>query len=174
MSNIFIAKMALEYGKAYGTRNQVIDPSVSTPEAIMLAFGFRTMESTQRAWVGYDLFEKDKAYTDDVNLWYKRLTRKLASEGNKASEDEYITKVMSMSFLAFGSSQKAMNIIQRNLDRDSLAGKGVIYDSILKRIDYMPVEKMMVWGNTVPDDGKGTKKALEDTIEAIREYKEAE
>jgi len=172
MSNIFKAKMALEHGKAYGTRNQVIDPSVSTPEAIMLAFGFRTMESTQRAWVGYDLYEKSKAYTDDVNIWYKRLTRKLASEGSRADTDEYVVKVLSMSFLAFGNSEKAMGILQRNLDRDTLAGTGVIYDSILKRADYMSTEEMMTWSNAVPDDGSGSKEALRETVEFIRQYKE--
>jgi hypothetical protein len=172
MSNMFKAKMALEHGKAYGNRGQVIDPSVSTPEAIMLAFGFRTMASTQSAWVGYDVYEQSKEYTEDVNKWYKSLTRKLASEGSRAETDEYVVKVMSMSFLAFGKSEKAMGILQRNLDRDTLAGTGVIYDSILKRADYMSVEEMMTWSNAVPDDGSGSKEALRETIEYIRQYKE--
>jgi len=172
MSNIFKAKMALEYGKAYGSRGQVADPSVSTPEAVLLAFGFRTMESTQRTWVGMDLYEKTSEYSKDVNTWYKNLTMKLASEGGRADTDEYITTVFSMAFNAFGSSEKAMGIIKRNLDRDSQAGTGIIYDSILKRADYISGEQMEEWSNAVPDDGTGTKQDLTDTLKLIREYEE--
>lgn len=172
MSNVFKAKMALEYHKAYGTRGQVTDPSVSTPEAMLFLFGFRTMEQTQRTWVGMDLYEKTKKYSDDVNLWYKTLTMKLASEGGKADTDEYIVTVLSMSFSAFGASEKAMGIIKRNLDRDSLAGSGVIYDSILKRADYVSGEQMEEWSNAVPDDGSGIKSDLTDTLKFMRDYKE--
>lgn len=172
MSNVFKAKMALEYHKTYGARGQVSDPSVSTPEAMLLLFGFRTMEQTQRTWVGMDLYENTKAYSDDVNDWYKQLTMKLASEGGRAETDEYITTVLSMSFNAFGSSEKAMGIIKRNLDRDSQSGTGIIYDSILKRADYVSSEQMMEWSNAVPDDGSGIKQDLVDTIKFMKDYEE--
>lgn len=172
MSNVFKARMALDYHKSYGARGQVTDPSVSTPEAMLFLFGFRTMEQTQRTWVGMDLYEKTKAYSDDVNTWYKQLTMKLASEGTKAETDEYITTVLSMSFNAFGSSEKAMGIIKRNLDRDSMAGTGIIYDSILKRADYVSGEQMEEWSNAVPDDGSGIKQDLTDTLKFMRDYEE--
>jgi len=172
MSNIFKAKMALEYHKAYGTRGQVTDPSVSSPEAMLFLFGFRTMEQTQRTWVGMDMYEKTNQYTEDVNEWYKGLTRKLASEGGKADTDEYIVTVLSMAFKAFGSSEKAMGVIKRNLDRDSQAGSGIIYDSILKRADYISADQMETWSNAVPDDGSGIKQDLTETLKFIREYEE--
>jgi len=172
MSNIFKAKMALEHGKAYGSRGQITDPSVSSPEAILKAFGFRTMYEAQKTWVGMDMYEKTAAYTEDVNKWYKGLAMKLASEGSTAETDEYIVTVMSMAFAAFGSSEKAMGIIKRNLDRDSQAGVGAIYDSILRSSDFIKLSEVETWSNTVPDDEYGSKSDLKKTIELMREYKE--
>ena len=170
MSNMFEAKMALEHHKAYGNRGQVIDPSVSTPEAILLAFGFRTMDSARATWVGMDMYKQSKEYKEDVNQWYKTLTMKLASEGGKADTDEYITTVTSMAFLAFGSDQQAYSIITRNLDRDTLAGKGVIYDSILRRADVVTGDQLRTWINSAPNwDGK--EDAVK-AVDAIRDYKE--
>jgi hypothetical protein len=119
-----------------------------------------------------DIYEKSTEYKDDVNKWYKETTMKLASEGGRADTDEYVTKVTSMAFLAFGSSQKAYGIITRNLDRDALAGKGVIYDSIMRQADVMTPEQLRVWGNSSPE-GEGREQILE-TIEEIRIIQESE
>jgi len=164
--------MALEYHKAYGNRGQVLDPNVSTPEAVLMAFGFSTLDAAQRTWVGMDGYTQSEKYTKDVNEWYKQLTGKLASEGGRAETDEYIVTTLSMAHKAFGSDEKAMGIIRKNLDRDSQAGTGTIYDSILRMADYTPVEKLQEWVNTVPDDGTGTKESLKEVIKYIREYRE--
>jgi hypothetical protein len=172
MSNFFKAKMALKYHESYGNRGQVTDPSVSSVEAMLHLFGFKTLDSTRATWVGMDIYEKSTEYKDDVNKWYKQTTMKLASEGGRADTDEYITKVTSMAFLAFGSSQKAYGIINRNLERDALAGKGVIYDSIMRQADVMTPEQLRVWGNSSPE-GEGREQILE-TIEEIRIFQESE
>lgn len=172
MSNMFGAKMALEHHKAYGNRGQVLDPSVSTPEAILMAFGFKTMDSARATWVGMELYEKSSEYTEDVNEWYKQLTMKLASEGGRADTDEYITTVTSMAFLAFGSSKKASSIVARNLDRDTLAGKGAIYDSILRRAEVLTGDELRTVVNSAPD-WAGKEDAVK-AVNAINEYKEEE
>lgn len=172
MSNLFKAKMALEHHKAYGNRGQVLDPSVSTPEAILMAFGFKTMDSARATWVGMELYEKSSEYTKDVSEWYKQLTMKLASEGGRADTDEYITTVTSMAFLAFGSSKKAHSIIARNLDRDTLAGKGAIYDSILRRAEVLTGDELRTVVNSAPD-WAGKEDAVK-AVNAINRYKEEE
>lgn len=172
MSNIFKAKMALEYHKAYGNRGQVTDQNVSTPEAIFMAFGFHTLSAAQSAWVGMDQYAQSSAYTKDVNEWYKQFAGKLASEGGRVETDDFIVTTMSMAHAAFGNDSKALGIIRKNLDRDSQAGKGVMYSSILRMADYTPIEKLTEWANTLPDDGSGRREALKETIELIREYKE--
>jgi hypothetical protein len=171
MSNFFKAKMALEHHKAYGSRGQVLDPSVSTPEAILMAFGFKTLDSARATWVGMELYEKSTAYTKDVNEWYKQITTKLASEGTRADTDEYVTKVLSMSFLAFGSSQKARNVIKRNLDRDTLKGSAALYDSVIRQANILTPSELNTVINTAPDfGGKG---ALIEAGKFINGYKEA-
>jgi len=75
-----------------------------------------------------------------------------------------------MAFLAFGSDQRAYDIITRNLDRDTLAGKGAIYDSILRRADVVTGDQLRTWINSAPDwDGK--EDAVK-AVDAIRDYKE--
>ena len=165
MSNLFKAKMALEHHKAYGSRGQVIDPSVSTPEAILMLFGFKTLDAARTAWVGMELYEESSAYTKDVNQWYKQMTMKLASEGTTADTDAYAVKVLSMSFLAFGSSQKALNVVRRNLDRDTMSGSVAIYDSILRQGDVILPGKLKAISNAAPE--YAGKEQLMKTIELI-------
>jgi len=172
MSNYFKAKMALEYGKAYGARGQVVDPSVSTPEAVLMMFGFQTMASAQRAWVGMDMYKETNEYTKDVNEWYKRTTRGLASEGLTAEDSEYVIMVLSQCFLAFGSSTKAQSIIAKNLDRDAASGSSVIYDHIISKFEYMGGDKIIEWSNSLPADGTSRHQDLIDTINKVREYEE--
>lgn len=171
-SNVMKAKMAIEYGKYYGSRGQVLDASVSTPEAIALAFGFRTMDSARSTWVGMGIYEKSTQYKDDINAWYRETTRNLSTEGTTADESKYITETLSLAFDAFGTNPRAMKIIENNLNRDSRMGKGALYDNILKQADYVGVEEMQTWADAAPDDGRDTKANLNKTIQFMREYEE--
>jgi hypothetical protein len=169
-SNIYKAHQALKYNRTYGSRGQLTDAKVSTPEAIALAWGFKTLDATLTMAVSMDSWAKSDSYTKDVNQWYKDFTRKIAVKGMTADEEKYVIMTMAEAFGVFKGSAKALQIVTKNLERDAKSGTSAMFDAILRNSDYVSPDQMKTWADALPDDEYGSKGDLLEAIKFIDEF----
>jgi len=169
-SNYYRAKMAVEHGKLYSSRGEVVDPSVSTPEAIALAFGFPTMDAAREYALNNKIYKTKEAARKDVDKWYNEYTTRLNREGITAKEIDYTVKVMSQGMLAFADSPYAMDRIRYRLERAIERGDSSIYNAVLKLAGELPPEEAAKLMRSVPNYDPVKRQQLIDTIENIRTY----
>lgn len=171
MSNFLRAKMAVEHGKMYSMRNEVVDPSVSTPEAIALAFGFPTLDAAMEYSLNNKMYKTKESARKDVDEWYNEYTRRLSREGITAEETDYIVKTMSQGMRVFKDSPFALDRIKYKLERSIQRGDVSIYNAVLKLAGELPPSEAGELMRSVPNYNPVAKKQLIQTIDNINSYK---
>jgi hypothetical protein len=171
-SNYYKAKMAYDYGKLYSQRGEVVDPSVSSPEAIALAFGFPTMDAAREYTTNNRLYKTKEAARKDVDKFFNEYTTRLSREGITAEEVDYQVKLMSQAMRVFKDNPAAMDRVTFRLKRSLERGDTSIYNAVLRLAGEMPPEKARELMRGVPNYDPEKKKMLIDTIDLINSYKE--
>lgn len=173
-SNFLRAKMALEHEKLYSARGEVVDPSVSTPEAIALAFGFPTMEAAREYALNNKLYKTKESARKDVDKWFNEYTQRLSREGITAEETDYVVKVMSQGMRAFKDSPFAMDRIQFKLEQAIERGDTTIYNAVLKLAGEVSPEEAAKMMRMAPNYNPEAKDQLIKTVENIKAYNNGE
>ncbi|CAH9011697.1 putative Phage protein [Vibrio phage 409E50-1] len=169
-SNYLKAKMAVEYGKLYSMRGEVVDPSVSTPEAIALAFGFPTMDAAREYNLNNKLYKTKESARKDVDKWFNEYTSRLSREGITAEETDYIVRTMSQAMRAFKDSPAALDRINYKLERAIHRGDVAIYNAVLKLAGELPPEEAGKLMRSVPNYNPKAKQQLIQTIDNINSF----
>lgn len=174
-SNLFKASYMLEYGKKVNTLGGTTDTSVSRPEAIAQVFGFTTLDEAQRYWVNNEMYEKSKAYEDDVKAWYKDFKKHITNKDLNLAQQEQITRTYSEAWRVFGNdSYRAKQIIAQELRKDVSAGDGRMYQSIMRAAGIMSTDEVRTLVKALPGYNEAKKNEIMNTLDYIDSYKEAE
>lgn len=173
-SNFYKAKMALEYGKLYSTRGEVVDPKVSTPEAIALAFGFPTMDAAREYALNNKLYKTKEAARKDVDKWFNEYTTRLNREGITAEEIDYTVRTMQQSMRVFADNPFAMERINFKLQRAVERGDATIYNSVLRLAGELPPSEAASLMRLAPNYDPQAKRQLIDVITHINQHNNGE
>jgi hypothetical protein len=160
-SNAFKAYMALRYEKSYTANGTVLDPKVSTPEAIAKLFGFGTMDEARYYAVNDKTYKAHESITKDVNKWYKEYTTRLNRQGITSEEINRVSLVLSQGAVVFRDSPKAQQQINTLLQRDIAKGNGLIFDSAFKAAGEMTPAEQRDLFNALPQYSDGASKVKE-------------
>lgn len=174
-SNMNKAYMALLAEKELGSRKQVLATNVSTVEAIALAFGFKSMDAARRQIVSTKMYKESKAYEEDFTKWYNSLTRGLEDSTN-AQDSERLIKIHAMAYKHFGTDPRAKVLLRKHLDRDYKKGTAVIFDYVMKSLDYKTPEEVEAMSNIIGGEGhekiKRSVESYREMIQTTRDYKD--
>ena len=149
----------------------IIDPEVSKTESTMQLFGFPTMDSTERRFIKQELYEKSKAFKDDIAAWHRDTKRHLLKDGLTPESVDGISQMQSEFWRVHGNDNAAA---KRELDRlmsKDLTGSADLYQRILKAHDIIPIDDLKGLINSVPDMSREQKDSGIEQLEFIKSYK---
>lgn len=169
-SNLYRAKMAWEYGKLYSSRGEVVDPKVSGPEAVALAFGFPTMDAAREYVLNNKIYKTKEAARKDVDKFFNEYTTRLNREGITAEEIDYTVKMMQQGMRVFADSPYAMERINWKLERAVNRGDAAIYNSALKLAGEIPPSEVSSLIRTAPNYDPVAKQQAIEVIDFMSTY----
>ena len=159
-SNLMKAKMALQYHKQFNSRGAVTDPKVSTPEAVALAFGFRSMDAARETATNAKIYNTKDRIKKDADKFYNDYTHRLSRDGITAEEIDYQVRVMQQAAHVLKDSPGGIDRVMYRLGADAERGVGTIYDAAIKLSGELPPNELKDIFMNVPDDGTGRKQML--------------
>lgn len=172
MSNFYKARSLMKYQKRYNSYGGIVDAQVNTPEAVARLFGFGTLDEAKKYYVTGKLYEKKKAFEDDVKEAYKNVKQALTKDGFTPGEYEWQRKVNNWMLAAFKDSPKAMSIIQRQIKYDVEENSDMsLFDRIIRTAPYLDKATTRDIINNLPE-GQGDKDALRRTTDYIDGYED--
>ena len=173
MSNLWKAKMALQTGLKRNSLGNITDTQVSAFEGVGQAFGYPTMDESQRRWIGNERYVKTKAFKDDVKEYYKTIKRNLAVDGIDPKSHEGITRVVSYASQGFEGVAKieAQRMIGQLLKRDAKDGDGSLYNSIIRASGMMDAQETHNMIDAIPDWDEKKRQKAHDTINFMHNFK---
>lgn len=171
-SNVMKAKLAMNYHKAYNSRNEVVDARVSTPEAIAMAFGFSTEDHSRVIELNSAMYKSKDALKKDVDKWYADFARLLSNRDMTAEDIEYVNLFMSQAMIAWADEPTAIDRITFKLEQAQLKGEDHLYEAWLKMAGERPIEVVEsdLRGLQFPDYNPQAKKNLLDVLDGIKQF----
>jgi len=169
-SNIFRAKVALEYGKKYNSFGGVTDSNVNTPEAIAAAFGLQSLGEARKYWASSEIYGSRKQFDEDVKEWYRLVKRSLAREGITNEEAEFNRRVLNVAAEQFKDTPRALEIVHQQLRFDVQDGDLSLHNSILQAFPWMDPNKAKEIINGAPGTPEQREQRLR-TLEYVDSYR---
>jgi len=150
LSNGFKSRLALKTGQMVNSSGKVILEEVTTAEGLGLLWGLppdraRKLYETEKV-----IYEKSKAFKDDMDLWYKELKRQMYLSGDNNDATESALKSFSAGWLVFGDDEpEARKYISGLIKRDLKTGNVYLIERLFKLSGITPpAEFKRIIGNT--------------------------
>ena len=128
--------------KRYSSSGGVTDPSLTTPEMIAKAFGFRTLEEATNSNISQAIYRDSKAARDDVAELYKLQKQALVREGMNVDSQDWNTEMLRSFWLATDFTGGQKEEYMKLMMRDAKKGDSGILGSIVNNLDMISPEKL--------------------------------
>jgi hypothetical protein len=161
-SNLARAKMALEYGKLYNSSSTyLMDPQVSTPEAIAVLFGFNTYDSAVEFALGEQVYNSRTQLEADVKEMYNGVKRELAREDVNIHDSQFALSVINRLWLTFDeeTAVEARKMLRSMIMRDVRRNEtGLMFQKALRSLGVLGTDdyKTLVDELNIPQEQKNT------------------
>lgn len=157
-SNAYKAEFALRYGQKMNTmETRVLDSRINTVEAIAVALGFSTITEAQNRKISMELYEKSKAFDDDVKAWYDSYMHRLSNKSNGPKDIKKITETYTRALEVWKDTPKFYTVIDRLIKRDATNGDKRLMDAVFKATGFMKPEDLK---SLVKDSGQPERNRL--------------
>lgn len=152
-SNAFKARLAYKTGEKTNAQGRVTKDGVNLAEAIGTSVGFETQEEMRNRYVSMEVYEKSKAFEEDVREQYRLTKMQLHRVGKDMRDADSALSVMQYGWLAFEGSTKAKEIWRGLMERDLQGGDHVIWNTLLRSESggIMSSDEVRQFARTLPD-----------------------
>ena len=171
-SNIFKAKYILEHQRQIGSMGQTIDWESNYIEAMLKAAGFATMDEVRYYALNDKTYKASKAFKDDISMFVKETSRRLALEGIANDEAEYWLKMMAEAQRVYGHDPDANKEIMDQVKFRVSQNEGSIMDTLLRLAPITGEDEMNKMIDIAPMDD-AQKEQLRNAVKFISEEDEA-
>ena len=157
LSNGFKSRLALKTGQMVNSSGKVILEEITTAEGLGLLWGLPPNKARKLYETEKVIYEKSKAFKDDMDLWYKELKRQMALSGDNNDATEAALKSFSAGWLVFGDDEpEARKYISGLIKRDLKTGDVYLIERLFKLSGITPsAEFKRIIGNThLPEEDK--------------------
>lgn len=171
-SNAFKARLAYKMNEKTNAYGKTTKDGVSLAEAIGTALGFETQHEMLMRNTSTEVYEKSKAFEDDVKEQYRLTKLQLHRIGKDIRDADHAVEVMQFGWLAFEDSPRAKEIWRGLMQRDLTAGDHVMFNTLLKAQTggVMSPEEVRHFVRGLPDGE--TKQGLTQILDDLDELKE--
>lgn len=171
-SAAFKSAAALEYNRKYGSLGGNTNSSVSTPNAIAMAFGFQSLEDAQNRFVSDATYKTNKTLEADVAAWYRDLKRHILSQDPGASQSEYAGRALSEAWRVWGNDNIAARKMVDKLIKKDIANKDSrMYDTIIKQSQIRGYEETKGMIRNIPFESEEKRQRALDAVDYIHNIK---
>jgi len=151
----------------------VIDPEVTSFEAVMQLFGFATMDEAETWYLRNKLYTEGKDFEKDVKTWYKDLKDHLSFHGVPPKSHELTASAFGEAWRVFGLNDvRAREIILSELTRDMKGSDGKLFQGILRTIGWQTQDEIRGMINSLPnisEEQRAEHMSILDNIDAQKE-----
>lgn len=128
------ARIALDTKKRYDQYGNTIDPTVTSAESVMMAFGFDTTSTRDMYEMSTKLGKDIKTHREDTIKAYNDIKRYYTTKLQEDNADvKYITKVTGAAMKAFEGDPVAMGIIRSEMHKDFTDKNTQLMGLLMKR-----------------------------------------
>jgi hypothetical protein len=142
MSQAYREKYVQNYAKRYSSSGGVSDPSITTPEMIAKAFGFRSLHEAINSSVSQKVYEASKSARDDVSNLYKLQKQHMVREGMNTDSAEWNTEMLRAFWLATDFTGGQKEEYMKLMMRDAKKGDSGILSQIVNNLDMVSPEDL--------------------------------
>lgn len=172
-SNAYKAAYVLEYNKKYGSLGGNTNTSISTPNAIALAFGFQSLTDAQNRYVNDVIYNKSKDFEADVKEYYRATKAHLLSKHQGIEDSEFANKVLGEAWRTWGNDNyRARQLLATELRRDLQNKDARIYQNLLRENNIYGKGELEALTKTLPFESEEKRQRALDTIDYVNKIKE--
>lgn len=172
-SNAYKAAYVLEYNKKYGTLGGNTNTSVSSPNAVALAFGFQSLADAQNRYVNDVIYNKSKDFEADVKEYYRSVKSHLLSKNQGIGDSEFATKVISEAWRKWGNDNyRARQLLATELRRDLQNKDARIYQNLLRENNIYGKGELEALTKALPFESEEKRQRALETIDYMNKIKE--
>ena len=170
-SNTTKARTILK-ARQIASRMKVTDEVTTTPEALMKALGFATMDEVMTFAVSKKRSEREKEVKKEVEDWYKQLTKHMVAKNIDPQSAQFRDEAFSEVWTAWGEDQRfARKHLVSLITRDMRNGTDVLVKNLIQSIGLLESTEVREMIKTLPNISEEKRSELLKIVDNIDKLK---
>lgn len=171
-SNVAKAEYAIRTRQALSSRGDVIDADVSRLEAMLIAAGFPTKDSSWKYKTTMLKAERMKAIKEDAKVFYDDIRKHLVNQGVTNKSHDFYKRAVAEGSVYQGEDRDVFLTQLRSLiRRDALASDFSVLRYVQKDVGILSYEEMLTVVDNMPDLSDERRERLKESIRIQNNWK---
>lgn len=150
-SSAFKASYAFKTNQKMSSTGRITDADVTSIEAILATFGFRTKTETGYARVREMQYGDKPFEDDDAKLWYKELKRHLARRGVTPIERDMSIRILQEAYRVFNDDRpRLVETIIKEIEKDAVDGDFMVLKGLMGSAGFITESDLWELVNNLP------------------------